>query len=261
MSPSHKRMVAICKDSEEVAERLREYLQQKYDEFAKRNDGNGGKKFLLGLSGGSLPKFFSAAAATMATSSSSSSSPVDWHRVRFFFCDERVVPFTSDDSTYKVYREVLVEKVEGIGEDSFVTIDPTLSAEEAARDYARKLATRSGQPGGAPPRLDVLLLGMGPDGHTCSLFPGHPVLHERELLVAPVTDSPKPPPLRVTLTLPVLNAAAAAVFICTGGGKKEVVRAVLEEEGCGLPAAMVRPHDGELIWLLDAPAAAALNKA
>ncbi len=255
MSSSQKRVVAVCKDGEEVAERLREYLQQKYDEFAKRNDGD--KKFLLGLSGGSLPKFFSAAVAAMATSSSS----VDWRRVRFFFCDERVVPFTSDDSTYKVYHEVLVGKVEGIGEDSFMVINPTLSAEEAAQDYSRKLAALSGQPGGAPPRLDVLLLGMGPDGHTCSLFPGHPVLRERELLVAPVKDSPKPPPLRVTLTLPVLNAAAAAVFVCTGSGKKEVVRAVLEEDGCSLPAAMVRPCNGELVWLLDAPAAAALNKA
>ena len=113
----------------------------------------------------------------------------------------------------------------------------------------------------APPRYDVLLLGMGPDGHTCSHFPGHPVLGEKALVVAPVIDSPKPPPARVTLTLPVLNAAAAVVFVCTGAGKKDVVRDILEGEESDLPAARVKPTNGELVWILDAPAAQALEKA
>ena len=99
---------------------------------------------------------------------------------------------------------------------------------------------------------------MGPDGHTCSLFPGHALLDEKEKIVAPIKDSPKPPPERVTLTLPVLNAAKAVAFVSTGDGKKDMIKNILKDKNEAFPAARVCPSKGDLFWILDKPAAANL---
>ena len=167
------------------------------------------------------------------------------------------MPFDSGDSTFGVYRRQL--KSQGgslpLTESQFLCVDPALDAPAAATDYAAKVSALLG-PGSAP-RCDLLLLGMGPDGHTCSLFPGHPLLGVTDRAVAAITDSPKPPPSRVTLTFPVLNAARAAVFAMAGAGKAEMVRRVLRDRE-QLPAAMVQPTDGRLVWILDQAAAANL---
>lgn len=111
------------------------------------------------------------------------------------------------------------------------------------------------------PSLDLVLLGVGEDGHTCSLFPGHALLKETGIWVAPIRDSPKPPPQRITLTFPVLNAARHTGFVCTGAGKAPVVKNILEDGNSGqYPAGMVRPEAGDttITWFLDKPAAAQL---
>jgi 6-phosphogluconolactonase len=95
------------------------------------------------------------------------------------------------------------------------------SAEEAAKDYSEKLEVAFN---GEDIKFDLLLLGMGPDGHTCSLFPGHPLLEEANLKVAAITDSPKPPPERVTLTYPVVNNARNCLFAISGAGKADMVK-------------------------------------
>ncbi|XP_010642681.1 6-phosphogluconolactonase [Fukomys damarensis] len=145
-----------------------------------------------------------------------------------------------------------------VPDSQVITIDPQLPVEAAAEDYARKL--RQAFQGDAVPVFDLLLLGVGPDGHTCSLFPDHPLLQERDRIVAPISDSPKPPPQRVTLTLPVLNAARTVVFVATGEGKASVLKRILEDkDGAPLPAALVQPHTGTLRWFLDEAAARLLS--
>ena len=145
--------------------------------------------FNLGLSGGSLAKFLCQGLPSIQT---------DWARWRLFFCDERLVGVESSDSTWGLYQSSLVPATP-LTAAQFLTVNTSLAPEEAASDYECRLVELTGK------KLDMLLLGAGPDGHTCSLFPRHPLLAEPAggRLVAHITDSPKPPPARVTLTLPV----------------------------------------------------------
>merc|ERR1712146_296047 len=99
--------------------------------------------------------------------------------------------------------------------------------------------------------IDLVLLGMGPDGHTASLFPGHALLNETEKSVASITDSPKPPPQRITLTLPVINKARNIAFMATGASKCDALRSIFRDSDCQLPSAKVE----RAIWFVDEAAA------
>ncbi|XP_067277869.1 6-phosphogluconolactonase isoform X2 [Pseudorasbora parva] len=223
-------------------------LAQLVSSRAEKALSAGGSSFSLGLSGGSLVSILSKELPAVAN--------LDCSRWLIGFCDERLVPFTDPESTYGLYKNQLFEKI-NIPEDRILAIDPSLPVQECADDYAGKL-NKAFSPEQIPV-FDMLLLGMGPDGHTCSLFPDHPLLQERQRTVAPISDSPKPPPQRVTLTLPTVNAARCVVFVSTGGSKAPVLKQVLEGgEGPALPAALVAPKQGELFWLVDEPAAASL---
>ncbi|MBN3318150.1 6PGL phosphogluconolactonase, partial [Atractosteus spatula] len=217
---------------------------------AARATGSERTRFSLGLSGGSL--------VSMLARELPALPGLDSAKWLVGFCDERLVPFEDPESTYGLYKSQLFCKM-SISETQVLAIDPSLSVEEAAKDYAKKLSEAF--PNEEFPVFDLLLLGMGPDGHTCSLFPGHPLLEENQRTVAPISDSPKPPPQRITLTLPVVNAARCVVFVSTGGSKAPVLKHVLEGgEGPALPAARVNPAGGELLWFLDEAAAASLTK-
>ena len=242
MATFSKRSVVIGKDTADVGQRFCSEIERRILE----SEGC----FTLGLSGGSMPKILGPAVKRM--------SKVNWAKVKFIFCDERLVSFEDDDSTYKAYKAAF-DGVEGIAEANFVLIDPDLGVKEAAADYEAKLRALPGQPGQGPLAFDLLLLGMGPDGHTCSLFPGHGLLGETRVAVAPIDDSPKPPPNRVTLTYPTLNAAKAAFVLAAGDGKKDIVKEVLEE-GRDYPIGRVKPVNGEVVWFLDEAAAAKLKK-
>ncbi|XP_058233125.1 6-phosphogluconolactonase [Hemibagrus wyckioides] len=216
---------------------------------AEKALSSGAASFSLGLSGGSLVSILSKELPAVPN--------LDCSRWLVGFCDERLVPFDDPESTYGLYKNQLFTKL-NIPEERVLAIDPSLPVQQCAEDYARKLSKALDTQ--QTPVFDMLLLGMGPDGHTCSLFPDHPLLQEKQKTVAPISDSPKPPPQRVTLTLPVVNAAHCVVFVSTGGSKATVLKQVLEGgDSPVLPAALVAPTHGELFWLVDEPAAASLK--
>src|SRR5438876_964524 len=180
---------------------------------------------------------------------------VDWRHTWVFFGDERAVPPDDAGSNYRMAHEALLSRVPIPAAQVLRIRGEAEDLEVAAAEYARALGEAFGTRRGALPRFDLVLLGLGVDGHTASLFPDSPVVREVFRAVAAVHVSAASIPQRLTLTLPVFNAAARVLFLVTGAEKAKVVKAVLGERAT-LPAAMVRPADGELVWLLDRAAAA-----
>ncbi len=209
-------------------------------------------RFVVAISGGSLPGII---APPLLAEPLRSRLP--WAACHLFFADERCVPLDDADSNYRLVRQQLLAHV-AIPPEQIHPINPALPPAAAAEEYTTRLRHTFGD-APSPPRFDALLLGMGPDGHTASLFPGHPLLAEKQRWVAAITDSPKPPPERITLTLPLLNAARLVIFIATGSSKAQLLPHIFEPNA-SLPAGMVRPAAGQLHWLVDAPAAANLAK-
>jgi 6-phosphogluconolactonase len=146
-----------------------------------------------------------------------SASSIDWTRVVVFFGDERAVPPDHPDSNYLMVHRVLLSRVPVPAGQVHRMEAERSDQEAAAREYERSL----------PPRLDILVLGMGPDGHTASLFPGSAALDERQRLVVPVIGA-KPPPQRLTITPPVIEAARRVAVIATGGDKAAMVARAIE---------------------------------
>uniref|UniRef100_H2ZGU4 6-phosphogluconolactonase n=1 Tax=Ciona savignyi TaxID=51511 RepID=H2ZGU4_CIOSA len=205
--------------------------------------------FTLGVSGGSI--------VNILAEKLLGNPQVDWSKWKVFFCDERVVGFGDGDSTFGQFKVKLIDQANCL--DSWYPINPNLPVTECARDYEAKL--RSVFNSKEFPTFDLLLLGMGPDGHTCSLFPGHKLLQESKQWIAPIDDSPKPPPCRVTMTLPVLNHARNVAFISTGSSKADAIKEIFSTQNNPdqlLPAARVQPTDGTLHWIMDQPAASKL---
>ncbi|CAG4966257.1 unnamed protein product [Colias eurytheme] len=223
-------------NEQEIIKKLSSYVE-KISNDAIHNRG----KFFVGLSGGSVLKYLCEGLPQVNT---------DWSKWVLAFCDERVVPEDSEDSTFGVYKRGLIPKTM-LNESQFITIKQGVSAEEAAKDYTEKLTSAFNSENY---QFDLLLLGMGPDGHTCSLFPNHPLLNENTLKVASIIDSPKPPPARITLTYPVINNARNCIYAVSGAGKADMVKRILKDKE-DLPAARVKPTHGSVYWIVDAAAA------
>ncbi|KAK5664065.1 hypothetical protein OQA88_279 [Cercophora sp. LCS_1] len=208
--------------------------------------------FKVGVSGGSLPKTL---AQALLAPSSSDSDTVKWDKWEIFFADERAVPLDHADSNYALLKAELLDKLPaGTAQPTVHTIDESQlgDTQELADAYeqvlVRSFASRDSV---KLPIFDLLLLGCGPDGHTCSLFPGHELLRETTAWVAPIEDSPKPPPKRITLTLPVVTHAVRVAFVATGGGKKDIMKEIFELDK-GLPCALVNEGTGERCsWFVD----------
>jgi 6-phosphogluconolactonase len=217
-------------------------------------------RFVLVLSGGSTPRRL----YTLLTGPTYISR-IAWDRVEVLFGDERCVPPDDAASNYRMARETLLTHVP-VSPSRVHRIHGEDVPASAASAYELTLRAVLGTPRGAPQpvvgrRLDLVLLGMGDNGHTLSLFPGSPTVHERgHWAVADTVDAT--PPTRVTLTSPVVNAAAHALFLVGGADKAPMLRRVLEgpHDPDALPAQLIAPTDGRLTWLTDAAAAADLTR-
>ena len=182
---------------------------------------------------------------------------VPWDKTFIFFGDERCVPPDHAESNYRMASEALLSKV-GMSAERVYRMHGEADPEEAAADYARTLATVFQTKRGGVPRFDLVLLGLGLDGHAASLFPGSPASKEIFRTVVAVHAAAARIPQRLTLTIPTLNAAARVIFLISGAEKAKVVKATLTD-GAILPASMIRPADGALTWIVDRAAAALLS--
>jgi len=211
-------------------------------------------RFTVALSGGSTPKSLYTLLATNARSA------LPWDRMFFFWGDERHVPPTDPESNYRMVDEAMLSKIPVAPGNVFRVPAENPDAESAARAYEQSLRRFFALEAGQIPSFDLILLGMGPDGHTASLFPSTAGLQEKsKLVVANWVEKLKTS--RITLTLPVLNAARNVAFLVSGTDKAPVLKFVLEGDALGeqYPAKLVRPTQGKLIWLLDRAAASALS--
>ena len=208
-------------------------------------------QFYMALSGGSLMDIMAS-----ALDQEIPNSHVNWSTWQVFWADERLVPWQSPESNYGMAMRRFLSRVP-IPEHQIHGVDTSQPLEKAARLYAALLETVLKPTKGQYPRFDLILLGIGPDGHTASLFPNHPVLDESREWVSPVWDAPKPPPKRITLTLPVINHARHIAWVATGPSKAEIVHQILNPSPISktLPAGMVNPIQGETHWFVDQEAA------
>ena len=210
-------------------------------------------RFSIALSGGSTPKSLYTLLATNARTS------LPWDRMFFFFGDERHVPPTDPESNYRMADEVMLSKVPVAQTNVFRVEAENPDAKAAAEAYEKSLRKFFALEAGQVPSFDLILLGMGPDGHTASLFPGTAALQEKSKLVVENWVE-KLKTSRISLTLPVLNAARCVAFLVSGTDKAPVLKSVLESNTPGeqYPAKLVRPAQGKLIWLIDRAAASQL---
>jgi 6-phosphogluconolactonase len=235
----------VYADLEDLARAARaELLRRARDLVAERG------RFTLALAGGSTPRRLYELLAE---------SDLDWSRVELFFGDERCVPPDHADSNYRMAREALFDPAR-VPAQRVHRMRGELEPAAAAAAYEDELRAVLTPARGAVPAIDLVLLGLGDDGHTASLFPGTAALDERERWVV-ANRVPELDAWRLTMTYPLLNAASVVVFLVAGAAKRAAVERVLtpdvDEGSEAPPAAHVRPASGRLIWLLDAAAAPA----
>jgi 6-phosphogluconolactonase len=211
----------------ELARRFAATVERRFEELGRVS---------LALPGGSAAEAFCPALAD---------ARLRWRDVDLFWCDERGVPPDHPDSNYRIASELLLSRVEtDPARVHRMRADlPDLAA--AAVEYERRIVRASG----APPHLDVVLVGVGPDGHVCSLFPDHAALAETSRLVVPIVDSPKPPPRRLTLTLPAL-AGAVVVIAALDRSKARVINEALNDPRSTLPVTLAARGAGRAVFLL-----------
>lgn len=238
--------VKVYEDKQELAEAAaRDFVERANAAI----DESG--RFAVALAGGSTPE---ATYELLATEEYA--NQIDWSNVHVFFGDERSVPPDDEDSNYRMANEALLSHV---SPGSVHRMKGEMHPDEAAMEYEGELREFFETPG-APPEFDLIQLGIGDDGHTASLFPNTPALDVTDRWVAQ-NPVPKLETVRITLTLPVLNAAKAVCFLVAGEGKAEPLKEVLEGDADphDYPSKFVQPA-GELNWMVDREAASMLAR-
>ena len=235
--------VNIYESSEELAEAAAQEFAARAGEAIDQRGS-----FAVVLAGGSTPK------ATYEVLASDYADRIDWSNVHFFFGDERSVPPDHEDSNYRMAREVLLDHVPA---GSVHRMQGELPPDEAAEAYEQELRDFFGSE--ELPRFDLILLGTGGDGHTASLFPETSALevHDRLVVANPVL---KLETTRITLTVPVINAAHAVYFLIAGEGKADALAHILggDADPRAYPASLIQPQAGPT-WMLDRAAASGLT--
>jgi 6-phosphogluconolactonase len=210
-------------------------------------------EFTICLSGGSTP------AATYDLLATRFHLSVDWKEVQFFWGDERCVPPDHAESNFGMANRTMLSKLT-LRPDQVHRMHGEDQPASAAAAYENELRKRFGLADGEFPRMDLVLLGLGDNRHTASLFPGDPAIHETQRLVVAVEVDAEPRN-RLTLTPPVINNAQRVMFLAAGQGKAAAVKDVLEgpRDPDKFPAQIVAPPQGEIVWLLDKAAASLLS--
>jgi 6-phosphogluconolactonase len=240
--------IAIYDDKHTLSQHAAEYIMHIAKETIELHG-----HFTIALTGGTTP-----GEAYGLLGSEPIRSQIDWQRVHIFWGDERSVPLTNSESNYYLAQEVLFNKVTIPMSQIHPMPADRPDRDAASQAYAIEMQRAFGT--NEIPIFDLIHLGMGPEGHTASLFPHQDSLQEKHRLVMPVTV-PKPPPDRLTFTPPLLNAARNVLFTVTGSEKADALHAVLEGEyqPDEYPAQIVRPTNGEVVWMLDRAAAQKLQ--
>ena len=213
-------------------------------------------RFSVALSGGSTPRALYGLLAEPPFREA-----IDWPRVHLFWGDERFVPPDHPDSNYRLARETFISRASIPAGNVHRIPTEGRHPEAAATQYEETLHRFFAVPKGGVPRFDLVLLGLGADGHTASLFPGSPALSESHRLVV-ATHVPKLAAWRLTLTPPMLRGARHVVFLVSGSEKAHALQEVLEGpyDPERLPAQLVRLEEGDVTWLVDEAAASLLQR-
>lgn len=236
-------LIHKCGAEDNLPHKFGEFLLQNQDKALSKND-----VFNVAISGGSLVDVLGKA----LISDAEIANRVDWAKWHIYFVDERIVPLNHADSNYKAFKQAVLDKLPV--QPKMYPINELLvnkgpeGNEQLAKEYEDIL----------PKKLDILLLGCGPDGHTCSLFPGdrHKYLIEEKIKrVVWCHDSPKPPSDRITITLPVMEDAGAICFVALGASKQRIMHEIFDVKNTELPSALVNKlFDDKVNWFIDTAA-------
>jgi 6-phosphogluconolactonase len=250
--------IRVYGDEQELALEAARYFARLADQY-----GVGAGRFTVALSGGSTPRTMFTLLAEEPFKTS-----VPWFSIYFFWVDERAVPPTHSGSNYRMAKETLLSKVPVPAENIFRIRGELDDREQTAREYSETLGQfftfGSGQLGTSPlsgwPRFDLVLLGMGADGHTASLFPRTPALGVSDQIAA-ANYVQKLHTHRITLTVPTINNARNVTFLVAGEDKAAALKTVVEgaEDSELYPSQLIRPRNGALAWLVDEAAAGMLS--
>ncbi|CAL1520437.1 6-phosphogluconolactonase [Chitinophaga sp. MM2321] len=236
----------IAKDPAQLSENVAAWISNYIQDVLQEQE-----RFTFVLSGGNTPKQLYALLAKAPYN-----QIIPWEKIHFFWGDERAVPFEDERNNARMAFDVLLDKV-GVNPDHIHIMRTDIEPEAAAAEYEKILKSYFKKEENT---FDLVLLGMGDDGHTLSLFPGTAVVHEQKSWVKAFFLQAQDM-YRITLTAPVVNNAACVLFLTTGAGKAFTLKNVIEGtfDAEKFPSQLIRPQDGELHWFVDEAAASAME--